>query len=82
MPEPGQSPRCGPAGRLFLSLSDADTLKTMKTEFVEVTETQKRLAVELPIDVVDAEIARITATLGRRAKIPGFRPGKVPTRVV
>jgi len=54
----------------------------MKTEFVDVTETQKRLAIELPSDVVDAEIARVTAGLGRRAKIPGFRPGKVPTRVV
>ena len=54
----------------------------MKTEFIEVTETQKRLAVEIPTDVVDAEIARVTAALGRRAKIPGFRPGKVPTHVV
>jgi len=54
----------------------------MKTEFVDVTETQKRLSVEIPSDVVDAEIARVTAALGRRAKIPGFRPGKVPTNVV
>jgi trigger factor len=54
----------------------------MKTEFVEVTETQKRLVIELPSDAVDAEIARVTAALGRRAKIPGFRPGKVPSRVV
>ncbi len=54
----------------------------MKTEFVEVTETQKRLAIEIPSDLVDAEIVRVTAALGRRAKIPGFRPGKVPTHVV
>jgi trigger factor len=54
----------------------------MKTEFVEVTETQKRLAIEIPSDLVDAEVARVTAALGRRAKIPGFRPGKVPTQVV
>ncbi|MCX6538924.1 MAG: trigger factor [Acidobacteria bacterium] len=54
----------------------------MKTEFVEVTETQKRLVMEIPSDVVDGEIARVTAALGRRAKIPGFRPGRVPTHIV
>lgn len=54
----------------------------MKTEFAEVTETQKRVAIELPSEVVDAEIARVSAALGRRVKIPGFRPGKVPAAVV
>jgi trigger factor len=54
----------------------------MKTDFVEVTETQKRLAIEIPNDVVDAAIARVTTSIGRRVKIPGFRPGKVPTTVV
>jgi trigger factor len=62
-------------------LSDTDTLK-MKTEFVEVTQTQKRLSIELPSEAVDAAIGRVTADLGRRAKIPGFRPGKVPAHVV
>ena len=54
----------------------------MKAELVEVTETKKRLAIEIPVETVDAEIDRVTASLGRRAKVPGFRPGKVPTRVV
>jgi trigger factor len=54
----------------------------MKTEVVEVTQTEKRLTIEVPSDAVDAEIARVSAALGRRAKIPGFRPGKVPTHVV
>ncbi|MEI6668963.1 MAG: trigger factor [Acidobacteriota bacterium] len=54
----------------------------MKTEFVEVSDTQKRLTVEIPAEAVDAEIARVTATLSRRAKIPGFRQGKVPANVV
>lgn len=54
----------------------------MKAELVDVTETRKRLAIELPAEVVDAEIERVTAAIGRSAKIPGFRPGKVPVRVV
>jgi trigger factor len=54
----------------------------MQVEFVDVSETRKRLTIEIPSDVVDAEIDRITARVGRSAKVPGFRPGKVPTRVV
>jgi len=54
----------------------------MKVEFVDVSETRKRLTIEIPSDVVDAEVDRITARVGRSAKVPGFRPGKVPTRVV
>jgi len=54
----------------------------MKTEYTEVNETQKRLAIEIPADVVDAEIASVTVSIGRRVKIPGFRPGKVPAGVV
>jgi trigger factor len=54
----------------------------MKVEFVDVSETRKRLTIEIPSDAVDAEIDRITARVGRSAKVPGFRPGKVPTKVV
>src|SRR5712671_3052373 len=54
----------------------------MKTDLVDVNETRKNLRVEIPSDVVDAEIARIAQTYSRRAKIPGFRPGKAPARVI
>lgn len=54
----------------------------MKAEFVDVTETRKRLTIELPSDMVDAGIDRITAGFSRSAKVPGFRPGKVPARVI
>jgi len=54
----------------------------MKTEFVDVSETRKRLLVEIPSAVVDAEIERVTQTYSRAARVPGFRPGKVPARVV
>ncbi len=54
----------------------------MKIEFTDVSDTRKHLAVELPPDVVDAEIERVARKYSRSAKVPGFRPGKVPARVV
>ena len=54
----------------------------MKTEFTDVSDTRKHLAVEVPPDVVDAEIDRVAKKYSRSARVPGFRPGKVPARVV
>lgn len=54
----------------------------MKTELVDVSETRKNLVVEIPSEKVDAEISRVTARYGKAAKLPGFRPGKVPAKVV
>jgi trigger factor len=54
----------------------------MKTEFTDVSETQKTLTIEIPTDVVDAEINRVTRGYTKQARIPGFRPGKVPYSVV
>ncbi len=54
----------------------------MKVEFVDVNETRKRLLVEIPSETVDAEFDRVTAQLARTAKVPGFRPGKVPPGVI
>src|SRR6188472_452777 len=47
----------------------------MKTEYIDVSDTQKNLVVEIPSQVVDAEIDKV-------ARVPGFRPGKVPAKVV
>ncbi len=54
----------------------------MKTEFVDVNETRKNVRVEIPSDVVDAEIERVALGYSRTAKVPGFRPGKTPPRVI
>ncbi len=54
----------------------------MKTEFVDVNATRKNLVVEIESDVVDAEIDKIARDYGKAARIPGFRPGKVPSKVV
>jgi trigger factor len=54
----------------------------MKTEFIDVNETRKNVRVEIPSDIVDAEIAHVAAHYSKRARIPGFRPGKAPARVI
>jgi trigger factor len=54
----------------------------MKTEFVDVNETRKNVRVEIPSDVVNAEIDRIALDYSKKARVPGFRPGKAPARVI
>ena len=54
----------------------------MKTEFTDVSETKKTLTIEIPSDIVDAEINKVAKDYSKQAKLPGFRPGKVPATIV
>jgi len=54
----------------------------MKAAITELSETRRRLDVEVPAPEVDATIGRLAEQYRRRAKVPGFRPGKVPVHVV
>ena len=54
----------------------------MKSEIVDVNETRRDLSIEVPSEVVDEAIGHAAAKLGRSARIPGFRPGKVPANVI
>src|SRR6058998_4315157 len=54
----------------------------MKTELLDINETRKNLRVEIPHDIVNAEIDRIARDYSRKARVPGFRPGKTPPRVI
>ncbi len=54
----------------------------MKTEFIDVSDTRKNLVVEIPSTVVDAEIDKVSRDYSKAARIPGFRPGKVPAKIV
>jgi trigger factor len=54
----------------------------MKSEIIDVNETRRDLTIEVPSTVVDEAIGHAAAKLGRQARIPGFRPGKVPAAVV
>src|SRR4029078_13246781 len=54
----------------------------MKAEFIDVSETQKNLVVEIPSTIVDADIDKVARDYSKAARAPGFRPGKVPAKVV
>src|SRR3954463_14506762 len=54
----------------------------MKSEFVDVNETRKNLVVEIDSTIVDAEIDKVSKDYSKAARIPGFRPGKVPAKIV
>ncbi len=54
----------------------------MKTELTDVSVTRKDLRVEIPEPEVEAAITRVAGGYRRRARVPGFRPGKAPAAVI
>jgi len=54
----------------------------MQVTVEEVNPTRRKLAVEVPVDEVRAEIDEAFGKLQRQAKLRGFRPGKAPRAVV
>jgi trigger factor len=54
----------------------------MKADLIDVSQCKKNIDIEIPPDVVDAEITHIAQEFARRARVPGFRPGKAPLGVV
>jgi len=54
----------------------------MKAELTDINDTRKDLKVEIPIDVVNEGIDRLARDYSKRARVPGFRPGKAPARII
>src|SRR5436305_8906716 len=54
----------------------------MLLNFTDLSPIKKVVEVEIPADLITSESNRVTLEFGRQAKIPGFRPGKVPVSVV
>src|SRR5215831_7413763 len=57
-------------------------MHSMKTDLTDLSDCRKNLDIEIPQEVVDQEITHIAQELARRARVPGFRPGKAPLAVV
>jgi trigger factor len=54
----------------------------VKVEFIEETSVRKALSFEIEAEVVDKEIQSRLRDFAKRAKLPGFRPGKIPPEVI
>ncbi|ETX00305.1 MAG: hypothetical protein ETSY2_39330 [Candidatus Entotheonella gemina] len=54
----------------------------MKVEVEQVESCVRRLTVEVPAERVGREFGARYRDLQRRVKVPGFRPGKVPRRIL
>lgn len=50
--------------------------------FEDLSPVRKSVEVEIPAALISNEAKRVTNEFGRQAKVPGFRPGKVPSSVV
>jgi trigger factor len=54
----------------------------LKVDYVDETTVRKALVFEVDSEVVQAEIDRRAKALAKKARLPGFRPGKTPPGVV
>jgi len=54
----------------------------MQATIEKVSNLERRLNVALPIQEIEAEVESRLKRMARQAKMPGFRPGKVPFRMV
>ena len=53
-----------------------------KVDVETVDPLRRRLAIEVPAETVATEVDKAFAELARAAKVPGFRPGRVPRAVL
>lgn len=54
----------------------------MKVKVEEVSTIERRLSIEVEPAVVERELSQAYSQLSRQVKIAGFRPGKVPRRIL
>ena len=54
----------------------------MNVKIEEISSVRKKLSFELPAERVAAEIDKAYGKIAKSAKIPGFRPGKVPRSIL
>ena len=54
----------------------------MKTDVEELSPTRVRLTIEVPFEELKPSLDRAYREVARQVRIPGFRPGRVPPRVI
>lgn len=54
----------------------------VKTHLAVIEGCRHSLEVAVPVDEVEGETTRVTTDVQKRAKLPGFRPGKAPATLI
>ena len=54
----------------------------MKTDVEELSPTRVRLTIEVPFEELKPNVDRAYREVARQVRVPGFRPGRVPPRVI
>ncbi len=54
----------------------------MKVQVEDVSAIEKRLSIEVEPALVEKELTAAYSNLSRQVKVPGFRPGKIPRRIL
>ncbi len=54
----------------------------MKIEVQNLEGCKRRLDIQIPANIVNEEVARASNEMARVARVPGFRPGRVPVSVI
>lgn len=56
--------------------------RDMKTNVEDISSVKKKLVIEIEAEQVNKKLSQTFKELGKRAKIPGFRPGKIPRKIL
>jgi len=51
-------------------------------EIVQISGCKKNLVAEVPPETIEEEVGRLARKYAQQAKVPGFRPGKVPLAII
>ena len=54
----------------------------MKTDVEELSPTRVKLTIEVPFEELKSSVDRAYREVARQVRIPGFRPGRVPPRII
>lgn len=54
----------------------------MNVQLEEISPCRRKLNIEVPVEVIDSEMADAVAMYAQNVAIPGFRPGKAPKQMV
>lgn len=54
----------------------------MKTDVETLSPTRVRLTVEVPFDELESSLKAAYKKVGQQVRVPGFRPGKVPPKII